>query len=235
MINLFEEENGKNYEIRQNREFLKWLLPSIESGNKVDIDVCERLTDSTKAWYEFKYPANEDTSEYLTSSQFLMSLDEEEYNIMNCKYGKETTDCHYVYKDGIRHKRVLSELTLKTVDEKKSYFVRFERESGKVVNSNFPHIVGLNLEDVLYILKKYHKNDIDYSIVSKTISKYYFDIELRHRLMQLSALKIFYSAKTPEIGYERANKFLDEFSEDFGFLLSYDEIDNIYDNKTKIR
>ena len=53
-------------------------------------------------------------------------------------------------------------------------------------------------------------------------------MELRHRILQLVALKLLYSKNTfPERGYERAKRFINEFNKNLCLTLSTEEIDEI--------
>ena len=53
-------------------------------------------------------------------------------------------------------------------------------------------------------------------------------MELRHRILQLVALKLLYSRNTiPERGYERAKRFINEFNKKLGLTLSTEQIDEI--------
>ena len=53
-------------------------------------------------------------------------------------------------------------------------------------------------------------------------------MELRHRILQLVALKLLYSRNTiPERGYERAKRFINEFNKKLGLTLSAEQIDEI--------
>ena len=53
-------------------------------------------------------------------------------------------------------------------------------------------------------------------------------MELRHRILQLVALKLLYSRNTiPERGYERAKRFINEFNKKLDLTLSTEQIDEI--------
>lgn len=60
------------------------------------------------------------------------------------------------------------------------------------------------------------------------------DVELRRRTLQLVALKLLYSHRTiPELGYERAKNFIDEFNSHLGLNLSSDEIKKVINRDYK--
>ena len=53
-------------------------------------------------------------------------------------------------------------------------------------------------------------------------------MELRHRILQLVALKLLYSRNTiPERGYERAKRFINEFNKELDVKLTTKQIDEI--------
>ena len=83
------------------------------------------------------------------------------------------------------------------------------------------------MEILLQYLKEKTTN-IDYHELEEVINNNYFEIELRHRLLQLTALKILYSATNIDLGYKRATRFINEMNQELGLLLTTDEIDSIY-------
>ena len=85
------------------------------------------------------------------------------------------------------------------------------------------------MEILLQYLKEKTTN-IDYHELEEVINNNYFEIELRHRLLQLTALKIMYSATNLELGYKRATKFINEMNQELGLLLTTDEIESIYNS-----
>lgn len=53
-------------------------------------------------------------------------------------------------------------------------------------------------------------------------------MEIRNRILQLTALKILYSKRTtPDNGYRRSKKFIEDLNRDLEINLSTDEIDEI--------
>lgn len=236
----FYEKDEKKYDIKNNREFLTWFLNSIENGVKPNsytkLEDFEGLIDSIVKWYELKYPGY----------------------ILNCSNGKvlpknlksvkdislQLNVDEFLYRLPLRQRWLMvpdfgcSNLRLKG-EKKKSNFkyyydLNFDDESGIVNYSNIPDFIGLSLEEILNLLKKYNSS-VDYSELEKILDTYYFKIELRHRLLELAALKILYKSEsrdlgynTPHIGYARAKHFIEEFNDELGLLLSSDEIDDIY-------
>lgn len=84
------------------------------------------------------------------------------------------------------------------------------------------------MDELLHIFDVKYKNKLDYSELRACIYDHDSDLELRHGVLQLVAIKLLYSRNTvPERGYERAKRFINEFNDALGLTLSTDEIDEI--------
>ncbi|MBR2840865.1 MAG: hypothetical protein IKF01_03230 [Bacilli bacterium] len=236
----FFEKDEKKYELKNNREFLTWFLNSIDNGVKPNhytkFDDFEGLIDSIVKWYELKYPGYilkpyhgnimadklkdlPNISDKLDSEQFLYRLPFKQMWLMVPDF-----ECSYLCLKGEKEKS----------NFEFSYDLFFDSETGIVDYSNISDFKDLSLEEVLYLLKK-HKSCVNYSELEKTLDNYYFKIELRHKLLELAALKILYKSESrdlgfqsPHMGYARAKHFIDEFNGEFGLLLTSDEIDKLY-------
>lgn len=87
---------------------------------------------------------------------------------------------------------------------------------------------NLNLEELLSTFNEKFTDKLDFTYLKKTVYNHDCDMELRHRILQLTALKLLYSKNTiPTRGYERAKRFINEFNEKLGLTLSTEEIDEI--------
>lgn len=236
----FFEKDEKKYELKNNREFLNWFLNSIEGGVKPNrytkFEDFEGLIDSIVKWYELKYPG------YILKpyhGNIMAKKIKELPNISNKLDGEQL-----LYRLPFKQLWLMvpdyecSFICLRGVDEKSNYDfcyeLHFDSETGIVHYSNIPDFIGLSLEGVLNLLKKYNSS-VDYSELENALENYYFKIELRHRLLELAALKILYKSESrdlgfnsPHMGYARAKHFIEEFNDEFGLLLSSDEIDDLY-------
>ena len=70
--------------------------------------------------------------------------------------------------------------------------------------------------------------------IEKVVRKHQYELELRHRLLQLTALKILYSGTTLEKGYSRAETFISDMNTELCSLLSIDEINELIDEYNKM-
>jgi len=254
----FYESDKREYDIENNREFLNWLINSMEDGVRLDhhlnIKDFEGLIDSVVAWYELKYPGYTlepyygnlmaeriesvpNISSMLDGKQFLYRLPYRQYWLMNIDFVDDFNVCECdVYENGHTIKKNVCYANVKGKDSEYefSYDILFDLESGVILKSNFMEFIGKTLEDMVSLLKK-NGSIADYSDLENALKKYQFKMELRHRLLQLAALKILYKSEskdmgpqTPCMGYMRAKKFINEFNEDFDLLLSSSEIDNLF-------
>ena len=231
----FYKNDEKKYDLKNNREFLMWFLNSIDSGVKpskyTKMEDFEGLINSVVDWYKLKYPSYvlnsfykfnvKDISKELDIKQFLHRLPLKQYSLMKPDY-----ETNYLSLKG------------QTSNYKYSYRLLFNSQRGVVKESNIPDFIGLTLEEVLYLLKKY-QSSVDYRLLEQTIQNYNFKIELRHRLLELASLKMLYKSENIQEGYTRSKHFIEEFNDELGLLLSSSEIDNLYkeytDDKKKLR
>ena len=81
---------------------------------------------------------------------------------------------------------------------------------------------------MLSIFKEKYINKLDFTKLKESVYDHNCDMELRHRILQLVALKLLYSRNTiPERGYERSKRFINEFNKKLGLTLSTKQIDEI--------
>ena len=87
---------------------------------------------------------------------------------------------------------------------------------------------NLNLDELLSIFKEKYTDELDFTELKESVYDHNCDMELRHRILQLVALKLLYSRNTiPERGYERSKRFINEFNKKLGLALSTEQIDEI--------
>ena len=87
---------------------------------------------------------------------------------------------------------------------------------------------NIGLDELLSIFNEKYTDKLDFTELKESVYDHNCDMELRHRVLQLVALKLLYSRNTiPERGYERAKIFINEFNEELGLTLSTEQIDEI--------
>lgn len=252
----FYINDKRKYDIKNNRKFLSWLINSLDDGVKLDfrwkLEDFEELIDYTVSWYELKYPGYilkpyygnpmadklkdvSNISKHLDGEQFLYRLPYSQQLLMEFDFGGNFYSSGYEMIENGKKVRKVGYLTeLKDMKGNSLYWIKFDAQSGVIVDSNVSNFKGLTLEDLVSYFKK-NREEVDYSVLEKALKNYYFKIELRHKLLQLAALKILYKSEskdmgfqTPDMGYMRAKLFITEFKNDFGLKLSSDEIDKLY-------
>ena len=256
----FYRKNKHKYQLDSNEEFLKWYLTSLDgsfnSDYKFGISDYEELITLLTWWYQQRYtdymlepydynPMGErlshvkDISKELDITQFLSRLVDNHYRLswlMDCDYGM-TGNSSGNYTEIINGRKVSKGwVGLRIYDKRerwKSYGIDFESSTGNIVFSDIPEFVNLSLEEALQSLKQSNVTILDYSELESVVRKHEFDVELRHRLLQLTAVKILYSGSEPSLGYKRAKKFIEDMNQELGLLLSTDEIDEIYEEYQK--
>lgn len=255
----FYEQDEELYEIKKNKEFLKWLNNEIKNGyhSIAELETLQKLIDSIVAWYEIKYPEKEfqtdwsypdfkdidSISSVMTTRQLLYRLTSAEYNVIDLGYRASGWGVSPIYENG---KKVGEKSTIfmpiKIIKEEEPknkwksddyFFVNAEHKTGRVIrNYQFDKYYSeeedICLEELLSYFDNNYSDKLDYTELKECIKEYNIDIELRNKVLQLVALKLLYSEKTnPKNGYERANKFIEEFNNDLGLSLSTKEIDEI--------
>lgn len=88
---------------------------------------------------------------------------------------------------------------------------------------------NISLDELLSVFNEKYSNELDFIELKESVYDHNCDMELRHRILQLVALKLLYSKNTiPERGYERAKRFINEFNKKLNLTLSTEEIDEVF-------
>ena len=258
----FYNQDTKKYNIANNKEFLKWLKTTLDSGYHcfIEIDELQELIDNIVKWYELKYPEREmefyegtryfdfedmeSMSKVMDIKQLMYRLPHKQLCLMECEYRSNGGGIRDVYNEEgkvIGHKTVLfMEINKKGVKfnplstwNEIPYFLLYADTKDGNVNINYDledyvDIDNINLDELLTIFIEKYKDKLDFKKLEECIQDHNCDMELRHRILQLVALKLVYSKNTiPERGYERAKRFINEFNKKHGLNLSTEEIDEI--------
>ena len=247
----FYRRDKHEYELQNNEGFKKWLIISADSGTKcnhyIKLEDMQGLIEHLNNFYHIKYPdfvlkeiPNNpwgemirevgDTDIQLSVPEMILRLPWKEMELVLCEYGVDgnTSGNYSEYENGRLVNKSWVGLRLKDVRDKRSdYSICFDPRTGMIIDSKIESFIGHDLETVLQYLET-HPNYLDFKELKKVVNTNHFEIELRHRLLQLTALKILYTSSNPEVGYERAKRFINEMNEELGLLLSTKEIDRIY-------
>ena len=180
-------------------------------------------------------------SDVMNIRQLLYRLPHNQLCLMECGYRAKGWGQHPIYENG------------KEIGWKAEIFMRIDRKNEEECNSlweknpyfllHADHITGevsndyeleeylnseesINLDELLSIFNEKYADELDFTELKESVYDHDCDMELRHRVLQLVALKLLYSRNTiPERGYERAKRFINEFNKKLGLTLSTEEID----------
>lgn len=224
----------------------------------METEELQELINNIVNWYEIKYPEREleyfegtrhmnfqdikRISDVMNIRQ-LLRLPHNQLCLMECGYRAKGWGQHPIYKNG------------KEVDWKVQIFMRIDRKNEEECNPllgkasyfllHADHMTGevskdyeleeyidndenINLDELLSIFNKKYIDELDFTELKECVYDHNRDMELRHRILQLVALKLLYSRNTiPERGYERAKRFINEFNKELGLTLSAEQIDEI--------
>ena len=237
----FYENDKRKYQLQNNPEFLNWFWISTEDKKINDYNFTlsdfEELMEIWTNWYQLKYPdyvieshpIRDEIRDKNIMRKLINRLPEKQYAIINCIYGKSRMSNSRINRRELRYRgNTVQRYLYDKENDDKSYPICFDRETGVVTYSLIHEIEGLDIESVHQLIKEKYSSKLNDQELIDVINQYNYEVELRHRLLQLTALKILYSATNPELGYLRAKKFIEEMNQELGLLLTTTEIDEIY-------
>ena len=252
----FYREDEKNYNLKENLEFLVWLEDVIRKGYKpfMNLDDMQKTIAFISEWYEIKYPEREmefyegikdldflginKISNAMNMNQLFYHLDAKSLFLMKADYRSNRGWQKPIYKNGsfIGWKKYssveINKKDKKNLNKFDHYAVEFDSHTGIIDMyfdlEDYVDYKIRSLEELLNILKLNYKEELDFSELEKLVYFHSCDLELRNKLLQCIALKLLYSKNTtPERGYERAKRFLNEFNKKLDLNLSLNEINEL--------
>ena len=261
----FYKQDKEKYNIKNNKKLMTYIYKISINGYDffTSISDLQSLIDYIVNWYEIKYPEVDfdyykkdnfnrikPLSKNMNINELIYRLPENEANLLKCYYRTTGLGIKKIYDNNgviIGYEQALFMKINKknnNYNTNSGFFVCANRITGSVyTNLELKKIINnynINLEELLTILNENYSKRLEFNELKKCIYNHECDIILRKEILQLAALKILYSKNTiPEIGYERAKIFINEFKEKFNIDLSTFEIDEIinrnYNEKHLIR
>lgn len=265
----FYEQDTKDYEIEKNKDFLTWLKTSIKDGYQcfIKTEELQELIDSIVNWYEIKYPEREfdfydgkvmqdfamkkELSDLMDINQLFFRLTDNQIKLLEGNYRSNFMKEYPIYENGKKigvSKKVYFKINRNENDiyynKHKDFIVSADAVSGKVdADYEIDKYItdDVNLCDLYKLFKEKYKDRLEFKELEDAINNKYIDNYLRDKLLEFVSLKLLYSKKTtPERGYIRAKRFIDEFNKRLNLNLTYDEIDKVMDrdykeNKSKVK
>ena len=245
----FYQEDTKKYNLKKNKEF-KSLLKMLENKgySHPDLEKLQEYIDTTKLWYEFKYPEfefdiaegliNKDNtikklSKNMTTEQLLKRADAEVANLLKGYYKSRGWGlCMIHEEDGSRHAEYEMFMSIKP---KFKYaigmLINVDHKDGTIINTTyfnrFKDYIGKTIDEL--VQESEEKGlDYDFSELKSSINTHNCDLCVREELIKLTALKLLYSNTTNPIrGYIRANRYITECNRDLGTNVSKHDINEI--------
>ena len=263
-LDWLEEQKNNGYNCFITIQELQELIDKISSWYEIKhLNIIKLLESKDKN--NFK---NIDyVSERLNIEQLLYRMTHNQLRLITCGYRSRNYKYYQSYKKGeIFYKQ---EITLRinrndkeegniTAKQPQNFYINADYITGKILKSwelkeYLDNCEDINLEELLSFFFFKYNNKLDLSELKESIYNHKIDMELRNKILQFIALKLLYSKHNnhsknailnPEIGYEIAKIFINEFNNynELQFNLSTKEIDEILsknyspqDNKAKSR
>ena len=247
---IFYNEDKKNYEIENNKDFLSWWKSTVNNGyhSFIGLNELQELVDFIVNWYEIKYPEKElesnegityidfedikKISDVMDIKQLMYRLSHNKLCLMECGY--RASGWSQQYKDGEFKLEIFMSINKKGEEKSFPYMIlNADYMTGEVLGyyglkKYIDSDDSICLDELLEVFDKKYADELDYTELKESVYDHNCDMELRHRILQLVALKLLYSKNTiPERGYERAKRFISEFNKELDLTLSTEEIDEI--------
>ena len=222
-------------------EELQELIDSIV--NWYEIKYPERELEYFEGTRHMNFQDIRRISDVMDIRQLLFRLPHNQLCLMECGYRAKGGGQHSIYENGKEIGwKVQIFMSINRKNEEKSdswlgnapyFLLHADHMTGEVSNDYeleeyLDSEENLNLDELLSIFKEKYTDELDFTELTESVYDHNCDMELRHRILQLVALKLLYSRNTiPERGYERAKRYINEFNKRLGFALSTEQIDEI--------
>lgn len=246
----FYAQDKKKYNLHNNKEFLSWFKKIINDGYHcvIDIEELQELINNIATWYEIKYPEREleyfegtkymdfqdirRISNVMDIRQLLFRLPHNQLSLIEGGYRAKGWAQRFSSKDDKYRLEIFMPIYVNSYGCKRTHFLlRADSDTGEVLEDSYiKKYTGdkenISLCELLEIFQESYGDRLDFTELKECVYDHNCDMELRHRILQLVALKLLYSRNTiPERGYERAKRFIHEFNKKIGLILSTEEID----------
>ena len=258
-VKNFYKEDERLYDLKENKKFLIMFNHLIDEGYSlfIGIDEMQDLIDRLFTWYEIKYPEREFdfydgklTSDFVTKkelsdlmniNQLFFRLSDNQIKLLEGNYRTISMKEYPIYEEGKKigvSKKVYFKINRNENDiyynKHKDFIISADAVSGKVDTDyeTDKYITGnVTIDDIYRKFKEEYTDRLEFEMLEKAINNKYIDNYLRDSILEFVALKLIYSKKTtPERGYIRAKRFIDEFNSRLGLNLTYEEIDRVMNN-----
>ena len=240
-LNWLRASIEDGYHCFMETEELQELINSIV--NWYEIKYPERELEYFEGTRHMNFQDIRRISDVMNIRQLLFRLPHNQLCLMECGYRAKGWGQHPIYENGKKIGwKVQIFMSINRKNEEKSdlwlgkapyFLLHADHMTGEVskdyeLEEYIDNDENINLDELLSIFNKKYIDELDFTELKESVYDHNCDMELRHRILQLVALKLLYSRNTiPERGYERAKRFINEFNKKLGLALSTEQVDEI--------
>ena len=222
----FYEQDQREYNLEENKEFLSWFKDKIKNDYYpfIEIEELQELINNITYWYEIKYPEREfefdegiknldfksitPLSKSMNIYQLIYRLSDDQLCLINGEYRSNCGGIRNIYNGGskvVDQKAVLY-IVIKQINNNynangiNNNLIICAYPNGEVIiNDSLKKYVDkerINLDELLSLFKEKYSHNLDFSVLKADVDDHNCDLELRKRILQLIALKLLYSQNT---------------------------------------
>ena len=222
----FYEQDQREYNLEENKEFLSWFKDKIKNDYYpfIEIEELQELINNITYWYEIKYPEREfefeegiknldfksiaPLSKSMNIYQLMYRLSDDQLCLINGEYRSNCGGIRKIYNGGskvVDQKAVLY-IVIKQINNNynangiNNNLIICAYPNGEVIiNDSLKKYVDkerINLDELLSLFEEKYSHNLDFSVLKADVDDHNCDLELRKRILQLIALKLLYSQNT---------------------------------------
>lgn len=222
----FYEQDQREYNLEENKEFLSWFKDKIKNDYYpfIEIEELQELINNITYWYEIKYPEREfefeegiknldfksiaPLSKSMNIYQLMYRLSDDQLCLINGEYRSNCGGIRNIYNGGskvVDQKAVLY-IVIKQINNNynangiNNNLIICAYPNGEVIiNDSLKKYVDkerINLDELLSLFEEKYSHNLDFSVLKADVDNHNCDLELRKRILQLIALKLLYSQNT---------------------------------------
>lgn len=222
----FYEQDQREYNLEENKEFLSWFKGKIKNDYYpfIEIEELQELINNITYWYEIKYPEREfefeegiknldfksitPLSKSMNIYQLMYRLSDDQLCLINGEYRSNCGGIRNIYNGGskvVDQKAVLY-IVIKQINNNynangiNNNLIICAYPNGEVIiNDSLKKYVDkerINLDELLSLFEEKYSHNLDFSVLKADVDDHNCDLELRKRILQLIALKLLYSQNT---------------------------------------
>ena len=222
----FYEQDQREYNLEENKEFLSWFKDKIKNDYYpfIEIEELQELINNITYWYEIKYPEREfefeegiknldfksiaPLSKSMNIYQLMYRLSDDQLCLINGEYRSNCGGIRNIYNGGskvVDQKAVLY-IVIKQINNNynangiNNNLIICAYPNGEVIINDdlkkYDDKERINLDELLSLFEEKYSQNLDFSVLKADVDDHNCDLELREIILQLIALKLLYSQNT---------------------------------------